>query len=166
MALTRLGFHFSSTTYAGWSSGDLFSTIAEVARAAEDAGFESVWIPDSLTWELARSSGTQTNRRSSAGGTTVGEEDGYRVCETVIEKRGGGSCRSPGSTRVWVLSCPASVRSSERRLGSCASTRKFTRRRAGALVADRRPMQAIQAITGSTWSRFGPPVSQRVSAGS
>lgn len=46
MALTRLGFHFSSTTYAGWTSETLFSSIVDVARAAEESGFDSLWVPD------------------------------------------------------------------------------------------------------------------------
>ena len=46
MALTRLGFHFSSTTYDGWTSATLASTVLDVAAAAEQAGFDSLWVPD------------------------------------------------------------------------------------------------------------------------
>lgn len=46
MALTRLGFHFSSTTYEGWTSDTLFRTILDVAAAAESSGFDSLWVPD------------------------------------------------------------------------------------------------------------------------
>jgi F420-dependent oxidoreductase-like protein len=46
MALTRFGFHFSSTSYPEISSGALFGQILDVARAAEDSGFDSLWVPD------------------------------------------------------------------------------------------------------------------------
>lgn len=46
MTLTRFGFHFSSTTYGGWTSGGLFPIIRDVAQAAEQSGFDSLWVPD------------------------------------------------------------------------------------------------------------------------
>ena len=44
--LTRLGFHYSSTTYEGWSSTSLRASVLDVARAAEASGFDSLWVPD------------------------------------------------------------------------------------------------------------------------
>jgi len=46
MTLTRFGFHFSSTSYQDLEGGSLFDRIAEVAAAAESAGFDSIWVPD------------------------------------------------------------------------------------------------------------------------
>jgi F420-dependent oxidoreductase-like protein len=46
MTLTRFGFHFSSTSYEDLDGGSLFDRIAEVAVAAESAGFDSIWVPD------------------------------------------------------------------------------------------------------------------------
>jgi len=46
MGLTRFGLHFSSTTYPGWTSAGLFPEIADVALAAEESGFDSLWVPD------------------------------------------------------------------------------------------------------------------------
>jgi F420-dependent oxidoreductase-like protein len=46
MTLTRFGFHFSSTSYEDVDEQSLFAHIAEVAAAAEAAGFDSLWVPD------------------------------------------------------------------------------------------------------------------------
>jgi F420-dependent oxidoreductase-like protein len=46
MSLTRFGFHFSSTSYADLGEDALFDRILDVARAAEQAGFDSIWVPD------------------------------------------------------------------------------------------------------------------------
>lgn len=46
MALTRFGFHFSSTTYEGVDEPGLFPRILETALAAEASGFDSIWVPD------------------------------------------------------------------------------------------------------------------------
>jgi F420-dependent oxidoreductase-like protein len=46
MTLTRFGFHFASTSYEDVDERTLFARIAEVAVAAESAGFDSIWVPD------------------------------------------------------------------------------------------------------------------------
>jgi F420-dependent oxidoreductase-like protein len=46
MTLTRFGFHFASTSYEDLNGRSLFDRIAEVAAAAESAGFDSLWVPD------------------------------------------------------------------------------------------------------------------------
>ncbi|HEY5274639.1 MAG TPA: TIGR03560 family F420-dependent LLM class oxidoreductase [Acidimicrobiales bacterium] len=46
MTLTRFGFHFASTSYEDLNGQPLFDRIAEVAAAAESAGFDSIWVPD------------------------------------------------------------------------------------------------------------------------
>jgi F420-dependent oxidoreductase-like protein len=46
MPLFRFGFHFASVTYPGLSTDALFGRIAEVATAAEQSGFDSLWLPD------------------------------------------------------------------------------------------------------------------------
>lgn len=46
VALFRFGFHFASVTYPGVPDAGLFGRIVEVARAAEQHGFDSVWLPD------------------------------------------------------------------------------------------------------------------------
>lgn len=46
MALTRFGLHFSSTSYPGVGSAQLFDRIVDAAQAAEAAGFDSIWVPD------------------------------------------------------------------------------------------------------------------------
>lgn len=46
MPLFRLGMHFASVTYPGLADGDLYPRIAEVAVAAEQSGFDSIWLPD------------------------------------------------------------------------------------------------------------------------
>jgi F420-dependent oxidoreductase-like protein len=46
MTLTRFGFHFASTSYDDVDERTLFARIAEVASAAEAAGFDSIWVPD------------------------------------------------------------------------------------------------------------------------
>lgn len=46
MPLTRFGFHFANTSYQDVGSADFFARIADIAEAAEQAGFDSVWVPD------------------------------------------------------------------------------------------------------------------------
>lgn len=46
MALFRFGFHFASVTYPGVATEALFTRITEVATAAEQSGFDSLWLPD------------------------------------------------------------------------------------------------------------------------
>lgn len=46
MPLFRFGFHFASVTYPGVATEALFGRIAEVATAAEQNGFDSIWLPD------------------------------------------------------------------------------------------------------------------------
>jgi F420-dependent oxidoreductase-like protein len=46
MSLIRFGFHFSSVSYEGVDERGLFQRIAATAVAAEDAGFDSIWVPD------------------------------------------------------------------------------------------------------------------------
>jgi F420-dependent oxidoreductase-like protein len=46
MALFRFGFHFASVTYPDVPTDGLFARIVEVANAAEQNGFDSVWLPD------------------------------------------------------------------------------------------------------------------------
>src|SRR5271155_1082704 len=46
MTLTRFGYHFASTSYQDLDGRSLFDRIAEVAVAAESAGFDSIWVPD------------------------------------------------------------------------------------------------------------------------
>jgi F420-dependent oxidoreductase-like protein len=60
--LTRFGLHFSSTTYEGWTSQNLFPTIREVALAAEDSGFDSLWVPDHVHQNAAH----KTNQAEGA----------------------------------------------------------------------------------------------------
>jgi F420-dependent oxidoreductase-like protein len=42
----RLGFQFSSVTYPDLPIGELFGRIVQVTQAAEQSGFDSVWVPD------------------------------------------------------------------------------------------------------------------------
>jgi F420-dependent oxidoreductase-like protein len=44
----RLGFTYSTYTHANVPSGQLFGRVAQLATAAESAGFDSVWVPDHL----------------------------------------------------------------------------------------------------------------------
>jgi F420-dependent oxidoreductase-like protein len=46
MALFRFGMHFASVTYPDVPTSDLFARISEVAQAAEQNGFDSIWLPD------------------------------------------------------------------------------------------------------------------------
>jgi F420-dependent oxidoreductase-like protein len=46
MALFRFGMHFASVTYPGVTTAGLFARISEVAQAAEQSGFDSIWLPD------------------------------------------------------------------------------------------------------------------------
>jgi F420-dependent oxidoreductase-like protein len=46
MALFRFGMHFASVTYPGIPTAGLFPRIKEVAQAAEQSGFDSIWLPD------------------------------------------------------------------------------------------------------------------------
>lgn len=46
MPLTRLGLQIPSFTFPGVADSDLFEHIAGVARTAEQAGFDSVWVMD------------------------------------------------------------------------------------------------------------------------
>jgi F420-dependent oxidoreductase-like protein len=44
--LTRFGLHFSNMTYPGASGPEIYARIADVALAAEENGFDSLWVPD------------------------------------------------------------------------------------------------------------------------
>jgi F420-dependent oxidoreductase-like protein len=46
VAVTRLGLQIPNFTYAGVADRDLFASIAAIAQAAEEAGFDSVWVMD------------------------------------------------------------------------------------------------------------------------
>jgi F420-dependent oxidoreductase-like protein len=46
MGVTRFGLQIPNFTYAGVPDEDLFSRVAEIAGAAEDSGFDSVWVMD------------------------------------------------------------------------------------------------------------------------
>ena len=46
--LTRFGLQIPSFTYPGVADHDLFSRVAAIARAAEESGFDSVWVMDHL----------------------------------------------------------------------------------------------------------------------
>ena len=45
-AVTRLGFHLSNFTFPGAGEGDLFDRTLELANAAEQSGFDSLWLLD------------------------------------------------------------------------------------------------------------------------
>jgi F420-dependent oxidoreductase-like protein len=44
----RLGFTYSTYTHPDVPSSQLFAKVAQLASAAESAGFDSVWVPDHL----------------------------------------------------------------------------------------------------------------------
>jgi F420-dependent oxidoreductase-like protein len=46
MTVTRFGLQIPSFTYDGVSDGDLFDRVADIAVAAEESGFDSVWVMD------------------------------------------------------------------------------------------------------------------------
>jgi F420-dependent oxidoreductase-like protein len=46
MVVTRFGLQIPSFTFAGVDDGDLFEHIARIAVAAEESGFDSVWVMD------------------------------------------------------------------------------------------------------------------------
>jgi F420-dependent oxidoreductase-like protein len=48
MGVTRLGLQIPNFTYAGVADGELFERVAAIADAAEEAGFDSVWVMDHL----------------------------------------------------------------------------------------------------------------------
>lgn len=48
MDVTRFGLQIPSFTYPGVPDEDLFGRIAEIAGAAEESGFDSVWVMDHL----------------------------------------------------------------------------------------------------------------------
>jgi F420-dependent oxidoreductase-like protein len=48
MTVTRMGLQIPSFNYPGVGAGDLFERIAAIATAAEESGFDSVWVMDHL----------------------------------------------------------------------------------------------------------------------
>jgi F420-dependent oxidoreductase-like protein len=46
MDVTRFGLQIPSFTYPGVSDGDLFERVADIAGAADESGFDSVWVMD------------------------------------------------------------------------------------------------------------------------
>ncbi|MGD0452273.1 MAG: LLM class F420-dependent oxidoreductase [Solirubrobacteraceae bacterium] len=46
MGVTRFGLQIPSFTFAGVADGDLFDRVVDIARAAEESGFDSVWVMD------------------------------------------------------------------------------------------------------------------------
>jgi F420-dependent oxidoreductase-like protein len=46
--VTRLGLQIPSFTYQGVADAELFERVAEIAGAAEESGFDSVWVMDHL----------------------------------------------------------------------------------------------------------------------
>ncbi len=48
MGVTRLGLQIPNFTYAGVPDGELFERVAAIAGAAEESGFDSVWVMDHL----------------------------------------------------------------------------------------------------------------------
>jgi F420-dependent oxidoreductase-like protein len=46
MAVTRIGLQVPSFTFAGVADGDLFEYLAAIAVAAEESGFDSLWVMD------------------------------------------------------------------------------------------------------------------------
>jgi F420-dependent oxidoreductase-like protein len=46
MAVTRIGLQVPSFTFAGVADGDLFEHLAAIAAAAEESGFDSLWVMD------------------------------------------------------------------------------------------------------------------------
>src|ERR1700722_19231225 len=48
MDVTRFGLQIPNFTYPGVSDRDLFARVADIAGAAEESGFDSVWVMDHL----------------------------------------------------------------------------------------------------------------------
>lgn len=48
MSVTRFGLQIPNFTYEGVPDSELFGRIAAIAHAAEDSGFDSVWVMDHL----------------------------------------------------------------------------------------------------------------------
>jgi F420-dependent oxidoreductase-like protein len=49
-AVIRFGLHFSSMSYSGAANGsEVYARIVEAALAAEDNGFDSLWVPDHMS---------------------------------------------------------------------------------------------------------------------
>ncbi len=46
MTVTRFGLQIPSFTYAGVDDGELFEKVVEIAVAAEESGFDSLWVMD------------------------------------------------------------------------------------------------------------------------
>ncbi|MGA2319401.1 MAG: LLM class F420-dependent oxidoreductase [Solirubrobacteraceae bacterium] len=46
MGVTRLGLQIPNFTYAGVAERDLFDRVLDIAGAAEESGFDSVWVMD------------------------------------------------------------------------------------------------------------------------
>lgn len=46
MSVTRLGLQIPNFTYAGVGEDELFTRLADIANAAEESGFDSVWVMD------------------------------------------------------------------------------------------------------------------------
>ena len=46
MRVTRFGLQIPNFTFAGVADGDLFARVAQIAVAAEESGFDSVWVMD------------------------------------------------------------------------------------------------------------------------
>jgi len=46
MGITRFGLQIPNFTYQGVADSDLFERVADIATAAEDSGFDSVWVMD------------------------------------------------------------------------------------------------------------------------
>ncbi len=46
MGVTRFGLQIPSFTYAGVADRDLFERVGDIAGAAEESGFDSVWVMD------------------------------------------------------------------------------------------------------------------------
>src|ERR1039458_5280056 len=46
MGVTRFGLQIPNFTYAGVADRGLFDRVADIAGAAEESGFDSVWVMD------------------------------------------------------------------------------------------------------------------------
>jgi F420-dependent oxidoreductase-like protein len=46
MGVTRFGLQIPNFTYSGVADRDLFATVAQIAVAADESGFDSVWVMD------------------------------------------------------------------------------------------------------------------------
>jgi len=46
MQVTRFGLQIPNFTFPGVEDGDLFERVAQIAVAAEESGFDSVWVMD------------------------------------------------------------------------------------------------------------------------